>query len=223
MLMPHSPPWRLPALVALVLVVAMLGTFVATGIGQDPLQYVRPPTEYAQLLLRGGGILRAVIGLDNLFVLAYSIVFLGLGAALWRRGEQRALVLAATLFLMATAVLDLVENLHFLVLASEAQLGLVPSADRIALQAWESLVKFHLSYLGLLCLGLALPAETQPQRALKALLVGFQGPVGVAIYVVPQALALPLVLVRFGFFVASLALVSVIRVGPDASGSGARA
>ena len=62
-----------------------------------------------------------------------------------------------------------------------------------------------------------------------------QGPVGVAIYVLPRALAVPLVFVRFGYFIVVLVLVGwifgaarasvnpgVTRVGA-ASGSGAPA
>ena len=61
-----------------------------------------------------------------------------------------------------------------------------------------------------------------------------QGPVGVAIYVLPRALAVPLVFVRFGYFLVALGLVGCIfgpaRLGARAgvttlgaaSGSGAR-
>lgn len=58
-----------------------------------------------------------------------------------------------------------------------------PPAAEIGWQAVESMFKFHVSYLGLSVLGLALPRNNARQRALAGLLVFVQWPVGVAIYV----------------------------------------
>src|SRR5260370_25180947 len=44
---------RVAALAACAMVAGMFALFLATGIGQDPLQFVHPPQEYVDLLRRG--------------------------------------------------------------------------------------------------------------------------------------------------------------------------
>lgn len=214
---------RVAAGAACACVVAMLAIYLTTGVGQDPLQFVHPSAAYAQLLLRGPSALRATIGLDNLFVVFYATVFLGLGVLLVRRGAPRALVLTATGLLLGLSLLDFVENFHFLAMLGRAELGLLPSDAEIELQVIESLLKFHVSYLGLFLIGFALPRS---ERLLANLSWFVQLPVGVAIYVAPPALATPLVLVRFAYFVTALVLVAA-RFGSEspaaASDSGVRA
>lgn len=213
---------RTCALLAAALVAGMLVLFVATGIGQDPLQYVHPATEYAQILLRNPPALRAAIGLDNLFIMVYSTVFVLLVAQLWRDGAPRLLLATGLGLLLAVGLLDMIENLHFLAMLSGAEQGQPPGNAEIGWQAVQSMFKFHVSYLGLLLLGLALPRHTAAQRALAALLVFVQGPVGVAIYVAPQAVALLLVFVRFAFFLASFALLAwIYREGPTPTATAA--
>lgn len=218
------------ALLAAALVLGMLATFIGTGIGQDPLQYVHPAADYGQLLLRNPPVLRAVIGLDNLFAVAYSALFVLWGSLLWQRGAPRGLLLTGLALMLATGLLDLLENFHFLAMLAGAEQGHAPADAEIGWQALQSMFKFHVSYLGLLLLGLALPREGARQRVLSALMVFVQWPVGVAIYVLPQAAARPLVFVRFAFFLAAFALLASIHgrrssptQGRGAAGSGARA
>ena len=201
---------RTCALVAAALVVGMLAIFATTGIGQDPLQYVHPAADYAQLLLRNPPLLRAAIGLDNLFVTVYSAVFVLLFSLLWRDGAPRLLLIVGLGLLLLVGLLDMAENFHFLAMLAAAEQGRAPADDEIGWQAVESMFKFHVSYLGLLLLGLALPRNDARQRALAGLMVYVQWPVGVAIYVLPRAIAVPLVFVRFAFFLASFALVASI-------------
>jgi hypothetical protein len=193
------------------LVLGMLAIFVVTGIGQDPLQFVHPAAEYARLLLRDPPALRAAIGLDNLFIMAYSAVFLLMTLHLWRHGAPRLLLTVGLALLVSVGLLDMIENLHFLAMLASTEQGHPPADAEIAWQAVESMFKFHVSYLGLLLLGLTLPRGGVRQRAMAALLVFVQWPVGVAIYVLPQVLAVPLVFVRFAFFVAAFALVASIH------------
>jgi len=197
------------AIAAAVTVVAMFLVFVITGIGQDPLQYVHTPAEYFDILRREPSILRMAIGLDNLFIVAYGTLFAALGVSLWRSSAMRG-VLATSLALLATSTfLDLVENMHFFAMISAAAQGAQIGSGEIHLQVTESLIKFHVSYLGLFLLGLTLRAETGPERLLRGLLLWFQVPVGMLIYIVP-AVALPLVLTRFSFFFVALLLFAWI-------------
>ena len=70
----------------------MLTIFLVTGIGQDPLQFVHPAGEYTTLLLRNPTVLRAVIGLDDLFLVVYSAVFVLLALVLWEHRAARILL-----------------------------------------------------------------------------------------------------------------------------------
>jgi hypothetical protein len=154
----------------------------------------------------------------------YATVFVGLGTLLVRRGAHRSLALLVSSLLGAVAALDLLENLHFLVLLAQAEQGLVPSDAAIGAQGLESLFKFHVGYLGLFLLGLALPRNGRRERWLAGLCCYVQLPVGLAIHVLPSALAVPLVFVRFTYFVSALVLVGWIFGEPGAAnGSGVRA
>jgi hypothetical protein len=136
-------------------------------------------------------------------------MFLAMAGVLW--SSVARIVLAPAMALLAlSALLDLAENMHFLAMIAAAGQGLTIGAPEIGAQVVESLIKFHVSYLGLFLLGLALPADTKPERAFCFLLKWFQLPVGLLIYLVPQEIARPLVFGRFTFFLVALLLVAVI-------------
>lgn len=198
-------------------VVGMIALFFATGVGQDPLQFVHAPDDYRAILLKNPQALRATIGLDNLFIVLYSTVFLCQAVLLGRS----ALVVASGSLLALAGFLDMAENVHFLAMLGQAELGVSPSAAEISAQVWESLLKFHVSYLGLFLLAFALPRKTAPQRLLAHLCAFVQLPVGILIYVTPRAVSVPLVFVRFSFFLAGLLLIaSIFGQKGDAGGSG---
>ena len=201
---------RMNAMVSSALVLGIFGTFLAFGIGQDPLQFIHPPATYTEILLRNPPVLKVAIGLDNAFILFYSTMFLALSALLWQERAPRLLVACSTTLLALTGLLDLVENMHFLSMLATAQQGLVIGIGEIGLQVWESLVKFHVSYLGLFLLGFALPAANRKGKLLCFLLRWVQWPVGLLIYLTPAGFAKPLVLVRFSFFLVSLLLIAAI-------------
>jgi hypothetical protein len=213
---------RVCSYLACAMVLGMIAIFFATGVGQDPLQFVHPVEEYAAILLKNPAALRACVGLDNFFIVFYSTAFLLLGVLLLRRGSARALVGVALACFAALALLDMAENFHFLTMLAAAENGLPPSALEIKLQVWESLLKFHIGYLGVFLLGLALPRDKRSARVLADLSLYVQLPVGVLIYVTPHAISLPLVFVRFSFFVVGLVLVAA-AFGDAKGGSGAPA
>lgn len=208
---------RVSAWLACLMVVAMLGIFLVLGVGQDPLQYVHSSAEYRRLLLANPAALRACLGCDNAFVVFYTTTFVTLGVVLRRLGADPTLLRTALGLLLSLALLDLAENFHFLVMLAAAEQGLAPSPTEIAAQVWESLLKFHVSYLGLFLLALALPRRSPGERALAGLSLYLQLPVGVLIYVTPPAVALPLVLVRFAYFLVSLLLLGLLFGRPAAA------
>ena len=204
------------------LVLAMLLVFVFTGIGQDPLQYVHATADYTEILLRNPPVLKAAIGMDNAFVLFYSTMFLALAAALWRQGQSKVVVGVAASLMALSGLLDLAENMHFMAMIGLAQQNLGVSAAEIEWQVWESLLKFHVSYVGLFLLSFALPSDTRAEKTLIFLSRWVQWPVGMLIYVAPDSLTRALVFGRFGFFLAAMLLLAAIY-RPHANGSGGRA
>lgn len=203
------------------LVLAMIAIFVLTGVGQDPLQYVHPPDDYQALLLAKPWALRLTVGFDDLFVVTYEVVFLLLALRLLGTGASRTLVFVGAGALLLVGLLDFAENFHFLGMLAAAERGHAPSYAAIEWQAWESMLKFHVSYFGLFVLGLTFPSRTRPEWWLRALTIYVQLPVGIAIHVAPRALAVPLVFARFGYFVTALVLVAW-AFGPRREGKGAR-
>jgi len=133
--------------------------------------------------------------------------FVCLGIILIRDGALRSLVQIAVGLLLLLAFLDMIENFHFMVMLAQAEIGLLPSSAEIGAQVLESLLKFHVSYLGLFVLGLALPLRTAAERWVAGLSLFIQLPVGILISVTPHDMSVPLVFVRFAYFVSALALV----------------
>lgn len=207
------------SLVAAGLIAAMFLIFGLTGIGQDPLQYVRLPQDYQAELLRAPSLLRTVFGLDNLFLVSYGALFVLLTQWLWQRGAARLPLLVGGALLLATTLLDLLENLHFLTLLANAEMGQAPAVDAISWQVMESMLKFHLSYLGLALMGQVMPRDTSVQRLLATMLCWVQWPIGVAIYVAPRAVATPLVFGRYGFFVLALLMLAWVFSRGDVGGA----
>ena len=198
------------ALAAALTVLAMFSIFLVTGIGQDPLQFVHSPQEYLGILLFNPPILQFAIGLDNLFIMLYSAMFLTLGISLWGVVESKALLATSCGLLGLAGVLDLCENMHFMTMISAAEQGLGIGPTQIELQVWESLLKFHVSYLGLFLMGFALPNKTNLETALCFALRWIQLPVGLLIYLVPREISVPLVMVRFTFFLLALLAFAAI-------------
>ena len=198
---------RVSALLAVAMCLGMLAIFLTTGIGQDPLQYVHPPAEYARLLLADPPALRASIALDNFFLSFYAVVFASLGALLWRGGTNRPLLAVSLAALAALTLLDMVENFHFMVMLARAEAGMPPSDAEIAVQAFESLLKFHIGYLGLFLLGFAIPRTRASLRVLAAL-QSVQLAIGILLFVVPRSVAVPLVFARLVYFITALLLVA---------------
>jgi hypothetical protein len=200
------------SIAAALVVIAMFATFIFTGIGQDPLQFFHPSAEYSAILLRNPPVLRIAIGLDNLFIVLYVSLFIMLAGLLWNSGKSKALIVACIGLLCLSGTLDMMENMHFMTMLAAVEQGMGISPMQIELQVWESLTKFHISYLGLFLLGFALPNATRLEMILCFALRWVQLPVGLLIYLVPKQIAVPLVLTRFTFFlVALLILASVFQ------------
>jgi hypothetical protein len=206
------------------LVLAMIGLYFATGVGQDPLQFFHLPTDYAAILLKNPAALRAVITLDDLFVVAYTIMFLGLFARLKELKANALLTHAGAVCMLLLAAFDMLENFHFMTMLAAAEQHILPSLGHIQLQITESLFKFHTGYLGTFLLGLAIPRDKPGLRALAFACCWISLPVGVLIYAVPPPYNTVFLFGRFGFFLYALISIGWLfgapRVPPTPSALG---
>lgn len=139
--------------------VVMVVLSMATGVSQEVHEHYALPEGYAISLLAHANALRALFALDIAFLILYTGFFAALAAYLRDRG--RPFVRLALGALVATAVLDIVEDHHIVTLLDGAEHGVLPSAGAIAFQVVESATKFSVSYLALFLFGLAIPRDTR--------------------------------------------------------------
>jgi hypothetical protein len=141
------------------ILVAMAVISVITGESQEPHEHYAPPAEYAAALLTNPGALRLVFGLDVGFLILYTAFFAALSGHLYALGRPFARLAFAAMF--ATAVLDILEDHHIVVMLDLAERKQPLSDAAIAFQQVLSATKFSLSYIALFMYGLAIPRDTR--------------------------------------------------------------
>ena len=175
-IMPVVPRWPVPASVplarglavaAIALLVAMVAITALTGVAQEPFELVRPLDAYVAALSRGTSALRLVLAADTLFVGVYAALFVTLArlAARTAADDARPLLRLGLYALLATAVLDIVEDQHLFALTRALEAREQLSAAVLRAQQTLSQSKFHLSYVGLFLFGLGLPRRDAFERA----------------------------------------------------------
>jgi hypothetical protein len=141
--------------------VVMAVVSVATGVTQEAHEHFATPELYALRLIDQSKGLRGVMALDIAFLCLYTAFFTLLAIHLRSRGRPAALVWLALGAMVATALLDIVEDHHILALLDQAEHRVLPTADAIAWQSLESATKFSVSFLSLVLFGLAIPRDTK--------------------------------------------------------------
>lgn len=146
---------------------AMVVVGVTTGASQERHEHFMVPDAYAQSLLERASGLRLLVALDIAFLILYTAFFVALAGYL----KARPFVRLALGAMIATAILDIVEDHHIIAMLESAEHGITPSANAIMFQAAESATKFSMSYLSLVLFGLAIPRTTKLGIGLAAFLV----------------------------------------------------
>jgi hypothetical protein len=210
-----EPLIRKTALAAAAVLTAMLAIGFATGVAQEPLQWITGADGYARFLAAHPATFRLVVGLDNLFVAFYVAHFVLLRSWLRQKGAPAGLTTLAIAGMLTLAGLDLVENMDYLVLSRRVDAGLGAPEWLLHAQVLLSWLKFHIGYVALFALGLAYPRRTFAQRALAAALMWVQLPLGILIYLAPHQVAPLLVLARALFFLGGfLAIARIVGAAP---------
>jgi hypothetical protein len=148
----------------------MAAISMATGVTQEAHEHFNAPEPYAIALVEHGSTLRLMFAIDIAFTILYTGFFAAFAAFLLELKRPALLVKIALGALLLTALLDIIEDHHIVVLLDEAEHRVLPSAGAIAFQAVESLTKFSVSFLGLVMFGLAIPRDTKLGLALALFL-----------------------------------------------------
>ncbi|MEC9344513.1 MAG: hypothetical protein VYD64_11790 [Pseudomonadota bacterium] len=201
---------------ALLLLVAALAIALASDpvAGQEPFETVSDPSAYAAALAASGAGLRAVLFVDSLFLLAYTVA-IGFTAMTFAVNNCAAAWVGG-LGILAVMALDMLENATMVQSLDIATLTGAVSMERIAFQATISAMKWQLSAAALLAVSFVLPSATLVEKLLVwGVRLGL--PVAVPLFVMnPLGLRetgglLLLVVVAGGFVLLSLVLRSQAR------------
>jgi hypothetical protein len=146
----------------------MVVVSVVTGASQERHEHVLLPEVYAMAPLEHAPGLRALMALDIAFLVLYTAFFAALAHYLSALG--RPFVRLAFGAMLATAILDIVEDHHIIAMLESAEHGVLPAARSLTEQATLSMTKFSISYLALFMFGLAIPRTTKLGLALSLFL-----------------------------------------------------
>jgi hypothetical protein len=151
--------------------------------------------------------LRLNVGLDNLFIIAYTGFFVLLAVRF--RGLLSPITIGVALgALLLTAFLDAIENHHILLMLHAFQHGEPISAEELEAQMVVSNLKFHASYLGAFLFGFGFYRLGGLGRVI-AWLLWLYVPLGMIVFAVPVEIVVPFALARTAFFVLGFALAGV--------------
>jgi hypothetical protein len=159
---------------------------LVSGATQEPHEHYALPEAYAISLLEHADALRIVFALDVAFLVLYTGFFSALAKYLGERG--RPFVRIALGAMIATAILDIIEDHHIVSMLDAAEQGVLPSPGAIGFQVVESATKFSMSYLSLFMFGLAIPRDTRLGLVLVAFLTAGTLISAVLAYAMPQAM-----------------------------------
>lgn len=190
-----------------VAMVAMLVTSFVTGATQEVHEWYRRPDAYAQQLLAEGRGVRVLMGFDTAFIVLYTAFFALLARQL--RALGRPLVHLAVGCIIATGILDFVEDHYILSSLAMVENGRALTDDRLATQQLISSVKFSISYLGLVCYGLAIPRTTRTGWAFSLFLSAGILVIAIADYALPIELRATVALGRWLGYLLGLGLAVV--------------
>jgi hypothetical protein len=195
-------------------ILALAGAFALAGMlavaltqGGVTAQYFEnfsEPQRYAEDLLRYEAGLRAILTLDEFFLVLYTATILFLVLAV--KDEKNSwLIGVSVIALLVATFLDIHENNELLVFMQMAKLDLTPTVEMLLTRAVLSGVKFHASYLSFFLLAFALPSQTRMEKFLRLSLWFGYLPLGVLVYTFPNPF---FSFARYGFMLTGLLILS---------------
>ncbi|MDB4972015.1 MAG: hypothetical protein JWN48_356 [Myxococcaceae bacterium] len=167
---------------ALLLVVLCLATLVS-GVSQQWFESASPPAIYAAELVRGATALRVIIGVDDLFIAAYTTAVILFATHMYRMERSPVSVLIGV-GSVAAGLLDLHENHHILNMLALAEADIPPSLAEILQRSTLSQLKWMTAHLSFVLLAAIWPGRDLVSRAVRWSLVMWQLPVGIMVWVI---------------------------------------
>jgi hypothetical protein len=187
----------------------LISLFSDSNITQQHFEICSPSERYMSELLASNSLLRAILSIDNIFIVLYASSFIFLFLALTQTEKSLHLVIGLVAVL-GTGLLDFYENHHILTFLTMAEKGIPIANDDIAHQMTMSQMKFHLSYLSFFLFGFSMPDETLLEKALKYSLLFIQLPIGVLVYTSPESLKPIFGIARYGCMLGGLFMIAYI-------------
>jgi hypothetical protein len=174
------------------------------GVTAQDFESFRAPAEYAAALLANEAPLRAILTLDDLFLIFYTATFAFIATASWGK-RKKLLVWVGLAAILVTAYLDMQENSELLTFLAMAKSGAGISAEMLHSRAVLSQVKFLSSYLSFFLFAFVLPSDTFLEKLLRWSLWVVAPVVGVLVYTYPSNLWM---LARYVFMLVGLLILA---------------
>ncbi|HTL34887.1 MAG TPA: hypothetical protein VL326_17280 [Kofleriaceae bacterium] len=194
--------------------VLMVITGMITGATQEKHEHFMFPEQYAVSLLGEAKGLRILMALDIAFLILYTAFFAAFTKYLRAIGRPFAVLGFGAM--LATAILDIIEDHHIISMLESVEHRVLPSAAMIQLQAAESAVKFSMSFLALVFYGLAVPRNTKLGLALCLFLTVGTLVSGVLGYAAPPDMQAKLESGRWvGFLIGFALSIAWLRSAPE--------
>lgn len=140
--------------VAAGLLLAMIVVGIAAGAEVASLEHPQSAEQASRTLSRQSETIRLMMVIDDLFVIAYAVAFIGLGALVRLRASW--LGVAGLIVGLLAAGFDFGENSLTLGLIAGIEAGLALTPGHLLLLNWVGLIKFLLAYLALTLFALGL-------------------------------------------------------------------
>ena len=129
------------------LVLTMVGIIAANGVGPNDFESLirfGTPAVFAEQIAIHLSMLRTIYPFDTIYVLAYVTMTFGM---IVYRGQITPFGVLAIIAVLATALLDFVENNHIIAMGIAASNGIAPSATEITVQTVITQTKFNAGLL----------------------------------------------------------------------------
>ena len=195
-----------------VILAFMAGFGAVVDVAPQRFEWFYELDQYTNDLRAASGLIKILIFFDNFFVLVYTtaVILLVWGFRIGRPGYLCAIAAGG---IVMTALLDYVENFHFVIMLRALDSAEPLTAAQVMFQMHASLLKWHAAYLSLFMLSFVLPQDSLNERvvvwSLRLLVPAVGHAVAVAsLDVVPVLLAL-----RTTVFVIGFAMMALIAWG----------
>lgn len=194
---------------AAVLLATLCAITLITGVSQQHFEWVHAPAVYAADLVRDAGWLRAIVAIDDLFIIAYVTATVALATSLCR---ERWTVLHVLIVGggVAAGLLDFEENHQLLALTRWAELELAIPVEVILRRSDLSQLKWMLGHAAFVLVGVAFPKpKNMMEHSFRVSLIYVQLPVGALTWcVVDPTQRTVLIWARYVSFLAGFALIA---------------